>query len=226
MPERALLAERDREEALWGSSRAAEVDARAPGSGDFAMVRPVVAGLGAPRGGPGTGVGIGIGTGSLSRGLSPASLMAMQRLAGNRATVQAVGRIRRAGSSVLPGAVEDEEAIGGPGGTMGGLAPPKERDAAAGPPDGGGPPGGGGAPGGGSAGGGAPGGPGAPGGGDGSPKGGLGETAFPKPDVFAGTTTAKPNLVAKAVKATSSGPSGGAGAATAPRPRRTEPPPI
>jgi hypothetical protein len=224
VPERALLAERDQEEALRGSSRAAETDSRAPGVNDFAVVRPVLAGLGAPRAGPGNG-GDGngrTGVGGLPHGLSPASLMAMQRLAGNRATVQAVGRIRRSGSPGLTAPVEEEEAIGGPAGTAGGLAPPKEKDAAAGPPDEGGAPGGGGSPGGG----GAPGGPGAPGGGDGSPKAGLGEIALAKPDVFAGTTTARPSLAAKALETTSSGPSAGGGAGTSPTPRRTEPPPI
>jgi hypothetical protein len=203
--------DREQVEALRRSSPTAETDARTSAVNDIVVVRPVLAGLGSPRAGPGSG---GVGAG-VARGISPSSLLAMQRLAGNRATVQAVGRIRRSGTSDMLGAVDDEETADGAPATTGGLASPKERDVAAGPPDGGGPPGGAGSPGG----------PGAPGGGDGSPSARSGEKASLKPDVFAGAPTTKPELLAKAVKA-GSGPPTGAAAETSPPARKTDPPPI
>ena len=108
--------------------------------------------------------------------MGPGTLMAMQRLAGNRATVQALGRRPMSGSLDTLRPSDEEEQIAGGAGSAGDMASPKQADAAAGPPGGGGPP---------------------PGGGDGNPNavGGSagtksGETASGRPDLLKGAGSA------------------------------------
>ena len=171
MPDRAQLAEREQLEALRRSSRAAGVDAAVPVADEAALVReaalapPIAGGQGVAR----------AGVAGMPRGMSPAMLMSMQRFAGNRATVQAVGLFQKSGSAGTKKPEEEkepleEDASAGPESAGPEAKPPKETSAAAGPPDGGGLPGGsapppaggatGGATGGASGGAGSPGGPG------------------------------------------------------------------
>lgn len=68
--------------------------------------------------------------------MSPATLMAMQRMAGNRATVQALGRRRMSGSTETLDRDDEGEMAEGVG-TAAESMSPMESDVAAGPPDGG-----------------------------------------------------------------------------------------
>jgi hypothetical protein len=236
VPERAGLAELEQQEALRRSARAAGKDAPAPVIDDAATLRPVAGGLGGGR----------AAAGGFPGAMSPATLMAMQHLAGNRATVQVVGRMQRpiAIQTHRPVAVqlqkplEEEELVPADTGPGAETAGPKETGAAAGPPDGGatggaGSPGGGASGGTGTPGGGASGGIGSPGGSaSGSTTGGTGGSADVKPESIGGIAGA---LAGVAVGAAVGAASGGAGAlagaaagaaASPPPPRTTEPPAI
>ena len=173
------------------SSRAAGVDAAVPIADEAALVRE--AALASPAAAnPGTARA---GVAGMPRGMSPAMLMSMQRFAGNRATVQAVGLFQKATPSGKK--LDEEDPLAADAGPGVETKPPKETSAAAGPPDGGGPPGGSVPPTGGGAGGGSTGGAsGGAGGGAGSPGtpgdglGAPGTSPMPadtKPDALAGS---------------------------------------
>ena len=83
MADRTRLADAEEREALRRSSRAAEREPDSP-VGEAAALRPYVAGFGGGR--PGS---------SAVRAMNPGTLMAFQRLAGNRASLQAIGRAPR-----------------------------------------------------------------------------------------------------------------------------------
>ena len=119
VPDRARLADPDREEALARSIRAGETETPAPAVDDAAALRPMRAGLGNGSSG----------SGGVPRGMSPTTLMAMQRLAGNRATVQALGRRPASNTLDTLRPVDEEEAVDG--GT-GGSGPPRHGVAQAG----------------------------------------------------------------------------------------------
>ena len=152
MPDRAKLAEREQLETLRRSSRAAGVDPAVPVADEAALVReaalasPASASPGAARSG----------VAGMPRGMSPAMLMSMQRFAGNRATVQAVGLFQKTTPSGKK--LDEEEPLAEDAGPGAETKPQKETSAAAGPPDSGGSAGGSGPPAGGGAGGGAAGG--------------------------------------------------------------------
>ncbi len=216
VPDRVRLVEREDQEALGRSSRAVDHETPVPADDVTALGRF------------GVGLGGGLpGAGGFSRAMNPATLMAMQRLVGNRATVQAIGRRPAPGMMETLNPDEEEVALGGDAGSAGQMASPKEANAAAGPPGIGGPPGGGGPP----------------GSGDGDPNAKGSETAT-KPDLLKGAfgpttkfdeTAAKPNRLNSGAGTATRGNETATRAATATTPsntkgsetaRRTEPPPF
>ncbi|HYO44710.1 MAG TPA: hypothetical protein VES19_16035 [Candidatus Limnocylindrales bacterium] len=159
MPERVRLADRDQEEALRRGARPEGAEPVTASLADAVALRYVRSGLEGGPAGPGT-----------SRAAASATAMAMQRLAGNRATVQALARPPR--SNPLESLREDEtqaEAATEGGAQSGETASSGQADSAVGTPAGGGQDGGG--AGGTGQGGGS--------GGDGGGGGGIGGSAQP-----------------------------------------------
>ncbi len=126
MPERARLADREQEDALRRAAHADGADAASP-----ALIG--AAHIGQMRHGQGSGPSSLAG----ARAMGPATVMAMQRLAGNRATVQTLARPPRRGQSDALGSAEDERAVEGGGGSGQASAMSSQADMTVGTPSGG-----------------------------------------------------------------------------------------
>ena len=120
MADGARLADLEQQEALRRSPRAAGSDAT-PAIDHAGAFRQVTAGLGTGRAGPG----------GYPRAMGPASLLAMQHLAGNRATMQALGRVQRAVPVQTKPPADEEDVLTVDAGPTAAPAPSKEQDVAA-----------------------------------------------------------------------------------------------